>query len=171
MRPHVDGRLVVWCVWPVQSKRHVLYSGTTPGKTERDKVALLQRAQLLLTFRHDDDSAFGFLRAQCQKQLYKQQGNLETLPDEKLLENFGSKAICPPSSNKWPWSEISKVLDCGFGVFWVHKNLLGVTVFIGLNCRGCFKKGRDCPAHCVSDYCWSLFGNCGSKMTNIVYFM
>lgn len=94
------------------------------------------------------------------------------LPDEKLLENFWSKATCPPSSNKRPWYEITRVLDCGFGVFWVHKHLLGETVFIWLNCRGCFKKGRNCSAHCVSNnYYWSLFGNCGSQMTNIVYFM
>lgn len=64
-------RLVVWCLWSIQSKRNVLYSGTKPGQTERDKVALLQRAQLLLTFCNHDDPPFGFLKARSQEQFTK----------------------------------------------------------------------------------------------------
>lgn len=56
-------RLVVWCLWPLQSEWNVLHCWTKPRKTERDKVALLQRAQLLLTFYNDDDSTFGLLKA------------------------------------------------------------------------------------------------------------
>lgn len=60
--------------------------------------------------------------------------NLETLPDAKLLENLWSKTIFSPfQQKKWQLREITKVLDCGFGAFWVHKSLcLGLPSSRGL---------------------------------------
>lgn len=63
MRPHANRRLVVWCLWPLQSKWNVLHCGTKPWKTEWNKVALLQGAQLLPAFHNHDDPALGLLKA------------------------------------------------------------------------------------------------------------
>lgn len=49
------------------------------------------------------------------------------------LKTCEAKQYFLPSSKKWQLREITKVLDCGFGAFWVHRSLcLGLPYSCGL---------------------------------------
>lgn len=156
---------MVWCLWSVQSKRNVLYSGTKPGQTEWDKVALLQRAQLLLTFRHHDDPTLGFLKARSQEQFIKTtKKSGDTTRWETAWKHLEQNPVSPsrqqaavlwnqPGSWLWMWSLLSS-----------QRSVLGVTLLVWLGYRGChplscFQKGRNRSAPRASSYYWILLWN------------